>query len=292
MGNKYYDLAPGNVLQNMYIKQRLKSFAKPEMKFIEVGAGNGNISRILLEHGLSGIGYDLNDIACSVNRENNIDYIQAGSYDVRNSNFFDIPNEDKVDIIISSHVLEHFPPETLIKYFDKCKDILNNNGRIITLVPSCMKYWGIEDETVGHYRRFEFDDFEEIAEKHNLKIEEISGLTYPLSNLLFILSNYLIRKNESWKINNIEPYQFISLTGKDFIRSHVEKKSPRTIPINKSKSNKNNELIENKERLIKSKGIKIDKSNVNNVEVEKEKSNQDVLPHSSGIKWCPWSNCH
>ena len=199
MGNKYYDLAPGNVLQNMYIKRRLKSFAKPEMKFIEIGAGSGNISKILLNNGLSGIGYDLNDTACSINREKNADYIQSGRYEIRHSNFFDIPSTDRADIIISSHVLEHFPLETLIEFFDKCKEILNNNGRIITLVPSGMKYWGIEDETVGHYRRFEFDDFNEIAEKHKLKIGDISGLTYPLSNLLFKLSNYLIKKNESWK---------------------------------------------------------------------------------------------
>jgi len=105
----------------------------------------------------------------------------------------------------------------------------------------------------------------------NLAINEVEGITS--------------QENESWKINNIEPYQFISLTGKDFIRPHVERKSSRAIPLNKSKSNKNNDLLENKERPIKSKDIKIDQSRVNSIEVDKEKSNQNAQLQSSGIKW-------
>ena len=66
-------------------------------------------------------------------------------------------------------------------------------------MPSSMKYWGIEDETVGHYRRFEFEDFENIATANKFIVKNIAGLTYPLSNLLFGLSNYLVNKNDGWK---------------------------------------------------------------------------------------------
>jgi hypothetical protein len=69
----------------------------------------------------------------------------------------------------------------------------------VSLVPASMKYWGIEDETVGHYRRFEFIDFELIAKSNNLLVNKNDGLTFPMSNILFGMSNFLINKNEGWK---------------------------------------------------------------------------------------------
>lgn len=196
-----YGLAPGNVQQNMYIKHRINSWniASTQKKFIEVGAGNGYISKFFLERGFTGRGYDLSDIACENNIQFNSEYIRTGKYRVINKDFFTHNEKDKVDIIISSHVIEHFFDNELYDYFIKCKSILNDSGRIISLVPASMKYWGIEDETVGHIRRFEFSDFTKIAEQHQLHIDIISGLTYPLSNICFNLSNHLIRKNDSWK---------------------------------------------------------------------------------------------
>ncbi len=61
-------------------------------------------------------------------------------------------------------------------------------------MPACMKYWGIEDETAGHYKRFEFHDFVNISKENNLKIVDLVGLTYPLSNMMIRLSNHLIKK--------------------------------------------------------------------------------------------------
>ena len=146
----YYDLAPGNVLQNMYIKYRLNRYARQPRTFIELGPGNGNISNILLSRGLSGIGYDLNDAACGKNRAKNNEFIKSGMYKIENSDFFNASNTEKVDLIFSSHVLEHLSSEDLELFFIKCKSLLNVGGKIVSLVPSSMKHWGIEDETVGH----------------------------------------------------------------------------------------------------------------------------------------------
>jgi len=193
-----YNLAPGNILQNMYLKSRLRQLQGSKKTFIELGSGNGNISAILLNSGMSGIGFDLSETACDLNRKKNGSYIKDGMYQVEEADFFDYKGA-KVDVIISSHVIEHFPDELLDQYFSKCESLLNRGGVIISLVPSSMKYWGIEDETVGHYRRFEFEYFEKIAIDNGFIVKNMSGLTYPLSNLLFGLSNYLINKNDGWK---------------------------------------------------------------------------------------------
>lgn len=199
---RMYNLAPGNILQNMYLKKRIKLLLKnKKIKFIELGSGNGNISNILLRFGLEGIGFDLNEEACKINGEINNKYISGGKYKVYNSDFFEYIRDEKINLIISSHVIEHLSDEDLNSYFEKCKDILPNDGIIISLVPSGMKYWGIEDETAGHYRRFEYEDFIEIGNRYELKINNIVGLTYPLSNFLLGISNYLIKKNDGWKKN-------------------------------------------------------------------------------------------
>ena len=196
---KTYNLAPGNILQNMYLKKRIVTNKQTnKLTFIELGSGNGNISNILLKLGLSGIGFDLNKDACILNENLNEIFIKKGDYEVLNNDFFNYKRK-KVDIIISSHTIEHFPEDLLKNFFIKAKSLLKNNGTIISLVPSSMKYWGIEDETVGHYRRFEFQDFIKIAKDNNFIIKNIAGLTYPLSNILFKLSNYLIDRKEAWK---------------------------------------------------------------------------------------------
>ncbi len=179
MSEAFYDQAPGNILQNMYLKRRLNLWAKPGMRFLEMGAGNGAISRILLDHGLEGLALDLNGEACQANRLRNQDYIDQGQFEVRAEDFFSLA-EDTFDIIITSHVIEHLPNDLLYKYFEKCQSLLGSQGRVISLVPANMSYWCIEDQTAGHYRRFENSDFKQIAESQAYKVAELSGLTYSL----------------------------------------------------------------------------------------------------------------
>jgi hypothetical protein len=51
-------LPPGTILQHRYLKERL-SRLRPG-RFVEVGCGKGFTSRVLLDAGWTGIGYDLN----------------------------------------------------------------------------------------------------------------------------------------------------------------------------------------------------------------------------------------
>lgn len=195
-----YNLAPGSVLQSMYLRERLQKLKQEGLQsFLELGSGSGALSRVFLEEGFSGVSVELNEEACLKNAEFNRDWINSNQYSIYNKNFFDLEHTTKYDIVFSSHVIEHFPQALCETYFEKCKKLLSDKGVVITLVPSGMQYWGIEDETVGHYRRFEFEDFNEIAKKHNFHISHISGLTCPISNMLLLLSNKLVRRHDGWK---------------------------------------------------------------------------------------------
>ncbi len=192
-------LAPGSILQRMYLKERLNSF-NPKT-FCEIGSGNGILAKLFLSRGMKGVGYDLNAGACANNNELNLDSIASGNYNVYNENFLSSTSKNKYDLIISCMVIEHLDEETVNNYFEYCKNALSENGRILVLVPSSMRHWGIEDEIAGHFKRYEFEDFNTIAEKHNLQILNVAGLTYPISNWLLGLSNYVVKKNEGHKKN-------------------------------------------------------------------------------------------
>lgn len=194
-----YEIAPGSILQRMYLKQRLKALNLSGKRFLEVGAGTGYQSRILLEFGMKGKGLDLNDASCAANAEMNAEFILQKSYSVENTNFFELPETEKYDVIISCMVIEHLSDADVSRYFHTCKRLLNPGGIVITFVPSSMKYWGIEDEIAGHYKRYTYNCFEKIAQECDLKIQHMAGLTYPLSNMLFGLSNTLVKKAEGHK---------------------------------------------------------------------------------------------
>lgn len=199
----FVGLPPGNILQNLYLKERLKKIQNNlKLKtFLEIGSGNGYISNILLRTGMTGIGIDLNQSACENNQQYNQQFIKQGKYHVFNDDFLTRNFSSTFDIIISYMVIEHLTSTDRKLFIDKAKSLLNQNGIIIFQVPAGMKYWNIEDDIAGYIIRYEQKDIEDIAHIHQLKINHIAWLNYPISNWLFKLSNFLIRKQEKDKLN-------------------------------------------------------------------------------------------
>jgi phospholipid N-methyltransferase len=209
---KTQEIAPGSILQRIYLKKRINKIIKNSKyrNFIEIGSGTGYLSNILLNKGYTGVGYDLNSASCDVNNQINSTFIGQNKYNVRNEDFLACKNEyGKVDLIISCMVIEHLNEEDTFKYFNKCRELLTDEGVLISLVPSSMKYWGIEDEIAGHFKRYSFNCFKIIAKEHNYRIVDCCGLTFPLSNVIFPFSNFLIKRAESKKLNMTKQEQTI-----------------------------------------------------------------------------------
>jgi SAM-dependent methyltransferase len=154
----------------------------------------------LLELGLSGIGFDLNATACENNAALNKDAIAAGRYRVENADFLHAPLVDRADVIISSMMLERLLPGEVDAYFRRCRRVQAPGGLIVTLVPGSPAHWGIEDEIAGHHKRYSFACFDAIAHTHGFRVAHVAGLTYPLSNWLLPLSNFLTQRRERDKL--------------------------------------------------------------------------------------------
>ena len=190
-------LPPGTILQFMYIKERLRRL-KPG-KFIEIGVGQGHLSNLLLNLGWRGTGLDLNPTTIQVAKKNNENYIKSGKYTVQKADWLASKKNSKANLIISSMVLEHLKPEDENKFLQKALRSLNPGGILVLLIPSCPDYWGIDDELAGHYRRYTFQDLTLKTKKIGFDIINLVGLTYPLSNITFPFSEYLVLKAEAKK---------------------------------------------------------------------------------------------
>lgn len=191
-------LPPGTILQLMYLKERLLRL--PVGKFIEIGPGAGEITRLLLEMGWTGCSYDLEGktIAALETRFAR-DISQKRFMPVRQS-YLDIQIEEKVDLVISCMVMEHLDDQLESEFMRKSAEVLKAGGLMIALVPGSPEHWGIEDDIAGHCRRYTRSSVEHLISSNGWKLKHIAGLTFPVSNILLPISNFLVNKNERQKL--------------------------------------------------------------------------------------------
>jgi SAM-dependent methyltransferase len=188
-------LPPGTILQHIYIKRRLRELARG--RFVDAGTGEGLLSRLLLDMGWVGSGWDLNDGALAQARALTAEYIKDGRYELHHGDWFSAEGSGTADLIVSSMLLEHLDDEGQRRYFDRAAAELRTGGRALLLVPSSPRHWGVEDEVVGHVRRYTRDSLHELVESSGWEVEHLAGLTWPISNLLLRISNRLVSAAES-----------------------------------------------------------------------------------------------
>ncbi|UZE19619.1 class I SAM-dependent methyltransferase [Pseudomonas sp. B21-054] len=191
-------LPPGTILQLMYLRERISGL-KPG-KFVEIGAGAGHISHLLLSLGWRGKAYDLSPTTAETLRNRFAGQIANGSYDVVVGDWLTAPTEP-CDLVISCMVMEHFDDEGQRAFILHGRNCLTTDGAMITIVPGSPAHWGIEDEIAGHYRRYSRETATSVFDQEGMNMVHISGLTYPVSNMLFPLSNFIVKRNESKKLS-------------------------------------------------------------------------------------------
>ena len=103
--------------------------------------------------------------------------------------------------MISCMVMEHLEDDAQNAFMKMSAEYLKKEGVMIGLVPSSPAHWGIEDDIAGHCRRYTKDSIGTLASVNGWKLLHIAGLTFPISNLLLPLSNFLVNKSERSKLD-------------------------------------------------------------------------------------------
>ena len=115
----------------------------PHHKVLDVGCGYGNNLVLLREIGLKVLGVEVNPAIVAKNRETGLTCVTVDEYNAI---------EGKYDLILMSHVIEHFQPHDLITFMDSYLDRLNVGGFFIIVTPLFSSYF--------------FEDFDHVKPYH------------------------------------------------------------------------------------------------------------------------------
>lgn len=144
-------------------------------KILDVGAGQGLFAHQLFDK--FGVKIDLNEYKKVLSTKNIYKYKYKKIY---LGNFLKVKFEKKYDKIFLLDVIEHLNDKDLNFFFLKINDILNNDGLVIINVPSLSFLYSEYDRAVGHYKRYNVNDFVDLSKKFRFKIINVSywGLFY------------------------------------------------------------------------------------------------------------------
>ncbi|PNM91663.1 class I SAM-dependent methyltransferase [Achromobacter xylosoxidans] len=212
-------LAPGIILQHLYVRERLNQHAPG--RFIEIGIGRGHLSRVLLELGWTGTGFDLGEETLEDAARINSEYIDNGSLNLMQGNWLEYRDDEQVDLVVSCMVLEHLEDSAEAEYLHKAWACMKDGGLGILLVPGSPGHWGAEDDTAGHLRRYTPELLRSRLEDAGFTVNSIVGLTYPLSNMLLPLSDFLVRRSAD-KYLNLSQVERTKLSGRREIWGKTE----------------------------------------------------------------------
>ena len=148
---------------NIWTMQKFSPYLKGEI--LEVGCGIGNFTNFLTNYGkLWAIDVEENYIRQTkklVGGKAEVGFgdIESGKY------FFD---QKEFDCIVCLNVLEHIKnDEQALKNMFK---LLKPNGKLILLVPAHRGLYGVIDEYIRHYRRYEKNELLDTLKKIGFKI--------------------------------------------------------------------------------------------------------------------------
>lgn len=207
-------LPPGTWCTNYAILDILKKFPSSGKTFLEIGCGAADLSYELCRKGFSGIGIDSSDHAIAMAKKKMHLQIQKGTFELKKLDILNCPSNalsTKFDNVFSVMVMEHIQEHIL--FLQKLSSLVKKGGNLIIVVPARESHWGIEDETVGHVRRYERNSLSQAFQEANLPKPLIWSLAVPTANILFNLSNFLISRSSETKKKNLSLKKQTSTSG-------------------------------------------------------------------------------
>jgi SAM-dependent methyltransferase len=181
---------PKLVLRESCVDDVSRSWPKGE--FLEMGAGTGYMTRIFLERGFTGAGYDLGDDSRQYMRSN-----LAGFGDrIRVVDDTVELHAEAFDYLFAFEVLEHIEQD--VEALTEWSRFLRTHGRLLISVPAHARKYGRSDELVGHIRRYEKKALRKLLEDAGFEQVRIINYGFPITELTRLVSNWLVRGDRSY----------------------------------------------------------------------------------------------
>jgi len=137
----FYD----NYIMPLYMKKLLPK--QKEVCILDFGCGFGQTLLALKKDGYNNIvGVDIEKSAIEFCKSKGLDVKDCSNLD----GFIKL-NQNQFDLVIISHVLEHFPKNEIIPTLKKIKSIMKKRGVVLVMAPNAQSntncYWAYEDFT-------------------------------------------------------------------------------------------------------------------------------------------------
>ena len=183
---------PGTFCTNEALRDFLRQ-AKPA-SFIEIGCGDGERSKLLCAMGMKGAGIDFSPGAISASANTMRPEIANGKFALINDDVMNLRAPlAPSDLALSCMVMEHVEDDA--GFVRRLCELVVPGGFVAVFVPGRKDHWSFEDTTVGHFRRYDRDDLKRTLEAGGIKDVEIWSVAVPTVNLLFKLSDWLVRRS-------------------------------------------------------------------------------------------------
>lgn len=132
----------------------------PDQKVLDFGAGIGTLSEIFRNKGF--------DVSCIETNIEETNILQSKGFKVYSDiNSFE---DNSLDNVVTYNVYEHIEndKDILKQVYNKLK----KDGKLFIFVPAFQKLYSKFDESLGHVRRYEQEDFFSLLQSANFKIKE------------------------------------------------------------------------------------------------------------------------
>lgn len=159
--------------------------------FLEIGSGAGDLCMFLSAQGFQGIGIEPSRPAYELSKR----YLSGAKsrLEIFNEDASSFRREKKFDVVIAQMVLEHIADEE--SFLSLCKFWLKPGGRLILTCPARMDCWTLEDDLVGHLRRYDKGQLSHLCRSNGFIDVEEHSIGVPVMNLLSRVGTFLLRRS-------------------------------------------------------------------------------------------------
>lgn len=138
-----YSLAFGANKENALILKFLKeNNISNDIKILDVGCGYGRFLTLLSSKGYNITGVDANNEIVQANRMKGFNCVSVDEF--RNTN-------EKYDMVMMCHVIEHMSPSDLLQFMDYYMSFLKRNGKLIIMTPVFTKAFYTDFDHIKPY---------------------------------------------------------------------------------------------------------------------------------------------
>lgn len=195
-GNQiYFDVEENS----FWFKHRNKCIAKLvkkhsiEKTFVDIGGGNGYVSKGLKEVGMDTILMEPGIEGCLNAKKRGVDIIVCSTLEESGCKENSLPNVGLFDVV------EHIENEKL--FIENIYKHMKVDGMLYLTVPSYSFLWSSEDELAGHFRRYSLSQIENLLKNNGFIIVYSSYfftfLPIPILFKRTLLGKFKPRKNTS-----------------------------------------------------------------------------------------------